>query len=193
MNSGELLDSISQSDRSETHQVSLLGLNWDTQRDTLTIKFSPVQESSSKVTRRLMLKFVASFFDPLGLLSPVFLRAKSFLQLKSELMKDWDDPLPKELVPEWNALTTEISTANSLEIPRNSSTSEGRTFELICFTDASALAYCATVYLKSLGQNSTRTTLVFAKVRLAPVRIVTIPRLELVGILIGVRTLDYVE
>ena len=62
---------------------------------------------------------------------------------------------------------------------------------MICFCDASAKAYATAIYLLQSASNSYKTNLIFAKTRLAPQN-VTIPRLELLGVLIGVRTLKFI-
>ena len=72
---------------------------------------------------------------------------------------------------------------------------EGQPFAdltLICFCDASTKAYAAAVYLYHSSLSNYKTDLIFSKTRLAPEQI-TIPRLELLGILIGVCALKFVE
>ena len=64
-------------------------------------------------------------------------------------------------------------------------------YSLICFCDASVKAYATAIYLRQSTLNSYKTDLIFAKTRLAP-QDVTIPRLELLGVLIGVRALKFV-
>ena len=60
--------------------------------------------------------------------------------------------------------------------------------KLHTFTDASENAYCATVYSRHEYENGTVTTrLIASKTRLAPLRALSIPRLELMGALIGLR------
>jgi hypothetical protein len=36
-------------------------------------------------------------FDPMGLISPVLMKAKIWLQQSWRLTKDWDEELPREL------------------------------------------------------------------------------------------------
>lgn len=56
---------------------------------------------------------------------------------------------------------------------------------LLCFSDASKKAYSAMIYLYQVSETSTKVNLIFSKARLASESI-TIPRLELLGVLIGV-------
>jgi len=64
-------------------------------------------------------------------------------------------------------------------------------YSLVCFCDASAKVYSAAIYLWQSLSDSCKTDLIFCKPRLAPQN-TTIPRLELLGVLIGVRVLKFV-
>jgi hypothetical protein len=61
---------------------------------------------------------------------------------------------------------------------------------LVCFCDASGKAYAATIYVLHIGETERKIDLIFSKTRLAPV---SIPRLELMAVLIGVRCLNFVR
>ena len=66
-------------------------------------------------------------------------------------------------------------------------------YKLLVFCDASKHAYAAAVYLLQGNAVSCRVDLIFSKARLAPNKNTTIPRLELLAALIGVRCLKLVE
>jgi hypothetical protein len=51
-------------------------------------------------TRREILSFVASVYDPLGLVAPVVLPAKRMLQELWPSGCGWDEELPKEIITE---------------------------------------------------------------------------------------------
>ena len=56
------------------------------------------------------------------------------------------------------------------------------------FTDTSEKAYAVTVYARyEMEDGSIGTRLITAKTRLAPPKVISIPRLELMGAVIGVR------
>ncbi|KAK6032377.1 Tas retrotransposon peptidase A16, partial [Ostertagia ostertagi] len=69
-------------------------------------------------------------------------------------------------------------------------------YELLTFVDASARSFAAATYLRTIGVNGvTRSSLLIARQRLAPInknaKTVTIPRLELLALLIGVRLTNF--
>ena len=130
-------------------------------------------------------------FDPLGLLSPVTVRAKILIQDLWTGEFDWDEPVPEMISSTWRNIATDIQEAAEIEIPRFFFPTSGSTKELTLhvFTDASLKAYGATVYLS----NGIETTLVMAKTRIAPVKSLTLPQLELMGAVIGSRLADHVN
>ena len=68
-----------------------------------------------------------------------------------------------------------------------------RSYEMITFTDSSKKAYAAAVYLKISKEHSPVVNLVFAKNRIAPVIEISIPGLELLGVLIGCSASKFVS
>lgn len=52
---------------------------------------------SSRVTKRMILSFVAQLFDPLGLVSPAIVLGKIIMQRIWKLGIGWDESLPLEL------------------------------------------------------------------------------------------------
>uniref|UniRef100_A0A915P6W5 CCHC-type domain-containing protein n=1 Tax=Meloidogyne floridensis TaxID=298350 RepID=A0A915P6W5_9BILA len=69
--------------------------------------------------------------------------------------------------------------------------------ELHCFSDASSQAMCAAIYLRIHLSQSIHSTLLFSKTKLKPItkkgQKFTIPKMELIAALIGVRALIYVK
>jgi len=63
--------------------VKTLGVIWDAKEDIFTFKSKQI-ESQFKLTKRSVLKKIATLFDPLGFLSPFTIRAKVLMQ-KCEL------------------------------------------------------------------------------------------------------------
>jgi len=106
-----------------------------------------------------------------------------------QLKTDWDSSLPSDIEIEWRKIRENIIQLNSLTIPRSvSGPGEILNIELHGFADASTNAYGACVYLRVTNTNGTHiTTLLCAKSRVAPLKTVSIPRLELLAAVLLVR------
>ncbi|XP_077861471.1 uncharacterized protein LOC144341701, partial [Saccoglossus kowalevskii] len=62
--------------------VNVLGLRWNTSHDTLhySDNISNKRHLGNTVTKREIVRYTSSIFDPLGFLSPVHIHAKAFIQ-----------------------------------------------------------------------------------------------------------------
>ena len=67
------------------------------------------------------------------------------------------------------------------------------TCRLLCFCDAFTKRYATSVYLQIFNKDTSTCNIVFSKTRLAPNEKISLPRLELLAVLIGVRSLSFVE
>ena len=65
--------------------------------------------------------------------------------------------------------------------------------EINTFVDALEKAYAAVLYLKTITEENCHTELVFSKNRLSLMKGISIPRLELLALIIGVRATQYVQ
>ena len=65
--------------------------------------------------------------------------------------------------------------------------------QLLRFCDASGKAFGTTVYLRCIKENHISINLIFSKSRIAPNKELSIPRLELLAVLLGARSLKFVE
>ena len=175
--------------------VSILGLRWSATQDMFSIPcFQPLALQSAIITKRQVLQLIAQVYDPLGLFTPVLLVGKLFLRRLWELNLAWDEPLSSRLTDEWTSIAANISPLADIQLARCPApvTAESR-LSLHVFTDASKLSYATAVYLV-VHTGSVRTALlVYSKMRLAPQKSMTIPRLELLGVVIGVRALKFVR
>lgn len=166
----------------EDDYVKILGLIWRAPEDSLS--YAVKQPPSHHVTKRAMLSAVAKIFDPLGLLAPVTLLAKSLIQEVWKAGLGWDDPLPTHVAQKWNKITQNWSHLSRVSIPRYA-TFRQATHLLIGYCDASSRGYAAALYLHATSpEGEIKVTLIKAKTKVAPLKYLSISRLELCGALV---------
>ncbi|VDM98123.1 unnamed protein product, partial [Onchocerca ochengi] len=172
-NDEEFNERIPEYDRSTTSRENFLGLKWIHDIDVICVTLKP-------------------WYDPLGFLVPSMIRLKLFIQYLWKENKSWDQALNEEDEQQWKALIKEWPT-NVIDVPRFVITNSPQT-EIHVFTDASNVAYSAAVYALNHENQGTKSNsfLIYAKSRIAPIKGITIPRLELLSILIGVRAAQFV-
>ncbi|XP_073951889.1 uncharacterized protein [Choristoneura fumiferana] len=187
----------------DTKVTKVLGLMWNLEDDSLQLKlnnqvFNEINEASEN--KRSVLRTLASFYDPCGFFSPLVLPAKILMQDLWRLKLSWDSPLPDDLLTRWKSIVTMLQTAKDIRLPRYigliCSADEIVDHELHCFTDASKHAHAAVVYIRTTSRTGSKTTLLMSKSRVNPVKEkedLKIPRLELLGYVIGSRLLSYVR
>jgi len=163
-----------------------LGMLWSVESDSIQFSFSPADRPP---TRRNILAIVASLYDPLGLIAPFVLTGKSILQEICHKGVKWDDPVPAELLPKWVAWKADLEKLKQLVIPRcYYPTDFGHIvkIQLHHFSDASFKGYGMCSYLRfENDQGAVHCSLVAAKARVAPRKVVSIPRLELTAALVA--------
>jgi len=199
-NSSQLLHDIPTEDHglacSKTLQgnemLSILGIRWVPSRDVFQFQVSiPL---NSLRTKRSILSIIARLFDPLGWSVPVTISAKIFLQKLWQLRVDWDDILPPNLTSDWVSIEESLKAINDLQINRwDNRGADTIDCELHGFSDASIHAYAASVYLRvqsSSGEVSS--TLLISKSKVAPLKPLTVPRLELAAAVLLSRLLEFV-
>ena len=180
-NSKQLCDSAKKDQvADDCKQVNILGLVWDTANDNLSLaqKFFSLDHSSA--TKHEVLQQSSKVLDPLGFTSPITIRAKLLLQQLWQKKLPWDDPLPSEHQQLWQTLLHDLQQLHTISIPRcywKNESSTDAPVELHIFCDASTKAYGAVAYFRQ----SSETSFVISKARVAPLKQLTLPRLELMG------------
>lgn len=169
-----------------------LGQCWDFRRDCFVLKITGKNLSGS--CKRDLLRTVASIFDPLGFLAPVLITAKILLQDVWRTKADWDDKLDPKLLDRWRHWCGSLSSLENLAIPPcyTPGMDVEPVRELHIFSDASELAFGSCAYLVSRLPDEVIITLVIAKSRVAPVKFLTIPKLELNAAVLSVRIMSTV-
>lgn len=171
----------------ENTTIKILGMHWEPNEDRLTYRYTP---KDIVLTKRGIMSSIARMYDPLGYLSPVIFRAKTILQQLWKLKIGWDDPVPSSVQSQWELFFSELNKLSQISLPRRVCSGGLMRTTIIGFADASSWGYAAVIYLRTETENrSVSTSLVFAKTRLAPVKPVTIPRLELCAAVLLVETI----
>lgn len=159
--------------------TKILGLKWLPHSDEFAFTVR-LNENSGKLTKRIILSEVAQIFDPLGFISPVTIRAKVLLQELWLQKIAWDDSLPSSVATRWSLIREDLKNLAKISIPRWFNTWSDSTIELHGFSDASQLAMSAVVYIVTNSPSTgAKSALVCAKTKVAPLKQLTIPRLEL--------------
>lgn len=185
-NNREILNAVPAADHgvplqfvsTEQSSCNVLGIKWLPDQDAFTYT---VSVPTLPTTKRSVLSTIARLYDPLGWITPVVFYAKSFLQIMWTKGLQWDDPLPSELSSSWESFSQQLQLLEGISIPRHVDTIACTDLQLHGFSDASEAGYCAVVFLRVQKSNGIQTHLLTSKSRVAPLKKVSLPRLELCG------------
>ncbi|CAG9132562.1 unnamed protein product [Plutella xylostella] len=161
-----------------------LGLLWNSVEDTLL--YTVQIPNQTKINKRSILSIIAQIFDPLGLISPCILQAKTILQKLWALNVSWEETIPSNIQSIWHDILKKLPLLNDIKIPRWISNESPKTIEMHVFCDASVAAYSTCIYLRTVS-DTVKVCLVIAKNKVSPLKTMTIPRLELCGALLATR------
>ncbi|KAI5756182.1 hypothetical protein M8J77_022802 [Diaphorina citri] len=157
--------------------IQVLGIQWDPKRDVFCYQIKSIPNCT---TKRQILSQIARVYDLPGLLGPVVIWMKILLQKIWLQGLQWDDPLPKSMIEQWNHFIAEMPCLGNLEIPRCIVSTYIYPPEIIGFSDASSSAMSAVVYLRvRCSDERILVHIIRAKTKVAPVKPMSIPRLEL--------------
>jgi len=160
--------------------VHTLGLGWQPSTDTFEFKFN--FPNDGVITNRSILSTIAKLFDPLGFLSPVIIVGKLLIQELWSIKLGWDDSLPDHVKNKWIAFIESLRDTPKLTFSRWIGFANGREVEIHGFCDASQQAMAAVVYLRTTyDTTNVSINFVASKTKVAPLRSLTVPRLELSG------------
>ncbi|XP_036347004.1 uncharacterized protein LOC118756341, partial [Rhagoletis pomonella] len=173
----------------------VLGMYWNTLTDCFEFhtRFHKIArdvlDCTRPPTKRELLGIVMAIYDPFGFLANVTVCMKILLQSLWKRQVDWDEAIPNQLVVQWTSWWTSFQKVNKLSIPRCHSTMlpVADEVQLHVFVDASSSAYAAVAYLRICKGEDVDIAFVAAKSRCAPLKGMTIPRLELQAAVLGSR------
>lgn len=170
---------------------SVLGLHWSPTSDCFSYN---ILEHNFKgtPTKRQILSIIAQIYDPTGFLSPITFYAKCFMQSLWARAIGWDNSLPSDLLLKWNNFISEFPAVSRIKIPRPLLINDNSRLQLHAFCDASEKGFASVIYLRNKYDDNIVVRLLIAKTRLAPLKKLSLPRLELCAAQLSARLLDYV-
>ena len=182
----------------DCHKV--LGMLWSNQSDTFAFEFSEIiakAESERVLTKRVVLRIAASFYDPLGLIAPIIVVVKIMFQQLCKDSLQWDDELDQPFQHKRCNFISNLKQVQELSVDRCYAKEFDRqtvpSLELHGFGDASNKAYGACIYIRYESGSETHYQLVTSKTRVCPMKLQTMPRLELLACLITARLITQVH
>ena len=194
-NCEQTMTSIDQANKSpsssktcEAEQISpsILGLQWIVDEDNLEVCRGIQKEIPVKITQRAVLSHVSAVFDPLGIVSPFTIRMRLLLKSKwKENGQSWDKELNEENRHEFKKWASELIHVNRMVLKRTYFESGVNKVDLHIFSDASLEAMCMVANLKK--QENGEEAFVIGKCRVAPIRNMTVAKLEMQAAVFGVR------
>ncbi|GBM17523.1 hypothetical protein AVEN_198026-1 [Araneus ventricosus] len=179
-----------------TRESKFLGKIWISKTEVIKLNCAFLNknlDTISEATKRIILQTVASVYDPIGVSQPFLMKMKILLQKIWTLGLDWDEALPPEIKNEWILWRSELNELERMSLPRKYFKGcEKSEVSLHVFADASPEAYGAVAYFRYLhDKKDNYTSFIAAKGRVAPLKPLTLPRLELMAALVAAKLAKY--
>ncbi|XP_053691452.1 uncharacterized protein LOC128739970 [Sabethes cyaneus] len=180
----------------------VLGLWWCTATDCFTFKINwsrlgdDLLKGERCPTKREVLRIMMSIYDPVGLVAHYLMYLKVLLQEIWRSGVGWDENIDQKCFAKWQVWLRLLPEIENLKIPRCyrlCTSARNRTeVQLHTFVDAGENGIAAVVYLRFAEDGIVECSLVGAKTRVAPLKYLTIPRLELQAAVIGARLAQFI-
>ncbi|XP_055605041.1 uncharacterized protein LOC129753269 [Uranotaenia lowii] len=180
----------------ELNTERILGMWWNTSDDCFTFKVPrrceyELLHGTATPTKREVLRTLMQIYDPIGLLSNFLMYLKVLLQEIWRSGIDWDEHIEEQHLTKWRHWLSVLRRVETISIPRcyrrAVTDRESCEVQLHVFVDASENGYAAVAYFRYQEKENIECALITSKTRVAPLRYVSIPRLELQAAVIGVR------
>ena len=172
----------------------ILGQTWNPESDQLLFAKPKLSYEKENITQRKLLSMAASLFDPIGIISPFAIRLRCILQKVIKQGHNWDQLLSEENYHEIQQWMEDFQNMASIQTPRCLVPNVDGTHELHTFTDASLSEVSAMVYLMTISADgSIPTRYVISKSKMAPIKQLSIPKLELEAATLGAELAGFCE
>ena len=176
----------------------VLGLKWNHASDTLIVSRGTSPDTNKTITQRVVLSLVSAVYDLIGLVAPYTVQARLLLKDIWRLSgQQWNDDLPDKVVTKFNEWSKELPTSSEIQIPRSYFEERVDSLELHMFGESSQVVFSAVAFLRgkvaTTTGHTTELAFVFGKARMAPMKALTIPKLELQASLLAARLRKEIE
>ena len=197
---GERASSVVNLDVDDLPTETALGLKWNVEEDVFTWAVDDdtlVQTRGKAITRCGILSAVSSLFDPLGMIAPFIMKAKLLLQELCRKKLQWDEEISELEKKQWLRWLNDLSKLKEVKVERFLKPSDFgviKTTELHLFSDGSRVGYGAVAYLRLVDdKDRIHCSFILGRARVAPIREITIPRLELSAAVVSVQLRESIQ
>ena len=170
----------------------VLGVYWNSLKDTLFYKVNPtIYQPQTYISKRMIIGSAPKMHDPIGFISPIVVKVKMMIQVLWAAGVEWDENLiGTQVAEEWLRWREDLQNLQHLEINRKYVPVSANVInrEVHIFNDASEKAYATVAYLRNEhADGSVTISFITSKTKVAPLKVITLPRLELMSAVIGAR------
>ena len=171
-----------------------LGVNWSIETDNLGFQ---IVLQDKPPTKRGILSIISSINDPLRLAAPFMLQGKLIMQQLCKGKNEWDSPLQKEIEVQWESWKINLPQLQTISVPRCITPNDFENIESLSihhFCDASTIAYGICSYSRVVSKNGEiHCSLLIGKSRVAPLKQITVPRMELVAATVAAKNSSLIK
>ncbi|KAL1447023.1 hypothetical protein WDU94_001902 [Cyamophila willieti] len=154
--------------------------------------FFTVNIQDTRCTKRNILSTAARIFDVLSLISPITILVKLLIKELWLAKIDWDKKAPASVEEKWIRFIADLPLLCQFQVPRHLIARDTE-LSVIGFCDASEKAIGACIYVQVVSSTfEISSRLLCAKSKVAPVKYVTIPRLELCSSLLIFKLMSFI-
>ena len=184
-------------------EEKVLGIIWNSSTDSFYFKvkmaeFVNLNENTETqcLTKRAALSVVNGLFDPLGLVSPIIVRGKILLRQITAIEPriNWDDKVPDEHMADWLFFLKSLNSLREISFLRCVKPVDAVGLPtLVTFSDASENIFGTCCYIRwETTTGEFKSKLLISKNRVAPIKRLTIVRLELLAAVLAARIRQFV-
>ena len=158
---------------SDDYKIKAPGIIWKPNLDIVCFKTD--LPAVTVLTKRSLLSATAKLYDPMGWLSPI----------------KWDELVPEPIKQQFLQHYSELKKLSQITMPRAIVKNAIQDLQLHVFCDASEKAYAAVIYARTTDVfGNVSSHLITSEKKVAPVKVVSMPRLELCGAHLAAKLLE---